>query len=102
MARWPRGSHGGTYGGNPIGCAAALATIDVLTEPGFLDGVAARGRQLTDGLAEMAAGDPGVAEVRALGPHGGGGVPPTPRRDAPTLPGWPPSSATACRRATSS
>ena len=35
MARWPKGSHGGTYGGNPIGCAAALATIDVLTEPGL-------------------------------------------------------------------
>ena len=38
--RWPTGSHGGTYGGNPIGCAAALATIEVLTEPGFLDDVA--------------------------------------------------------------
>jgi hypothetical protein len=25
MARWPKGSHGGTYGGNPLGCAAALA-----------------------------------------------------------------------------
>ena len=43
MARWPTGSHGGTYGGNPIGCAAALATIDVLTEPGFLDEVQRRG-----------------------------------------------------------
>jgi 4-aminobutyrate aminotransferase len=67
MARWPRGSHGGTYGGNPIGCAAALATIDVLTEPGFLDGVASRGRQLASGLSEMARRDPGVAEMRALG-----------------------------------
>ncbi|MGH9042606.1 MAG: aspartate aminotransferase family protein [Acidimicrobiia bacterium] len=67
MSRWPRGAHGGTYGGNPLGCAAALATIDVLSEPGFLDGVAARGRQLTEGLAELTAGDPGVAEVRGLG-----------------------------------
>ncbi|HEV3364021.1 MAG TPA: aminotransferase class III-fold pyridoxal phosphate-dependent enzyme [Acidimicrobiia bacterium] len=67
MARWPRGSHGGTYGGNPIGCAAALATLDVLTEPGFLDGVAARGRQLANGLTEIAERDPGVAEVRSLG-----------------------------------
>ena len=41
--RWPTGSHGGTYGGNPIGCAAALATIEVLTAPGFLDNVRARG-----------------------------------------------------------
>ncbi len=51
MARWPKGSHGGTYGGNPIGCAAALATIDVLTEPGFLENVNARGEQLRSGLA---------------------------------------------------
>ena len=67
MGRWPRGSHGGTYGGNPIGCAAALATLDVLTEDGFLAAVAARGRRLAAGLAEACAGDPGVAEVRALG-----------------------------------
>jgi 4-aminobutyrate aminotransferase len=67
MARWPRGSHGGTYGGNPIGCAAALATLDVITEAGFLDAVAARGRRLAAGLAEAAADDPGVAEVRSLG-----------------------------------
>ena len=67
MARWPKGSHGGTYGGNPIGCAAALATLDVITEGGFLDAVAARGRQLAAGLAEMTADDPGVAEVRSTG-----------------------------------
>ena len=67
MARWPRGSHGGTYGGNPIGCAAALATIDVLCEPGFLHGVATRGRQLANGLTEITQSDPGVAEVRSLG-----------------------------------
>jgi 4-aminobutyrate aminotransferase len=67
MARWPKGSHGGTYGGNPIGCAAALATIDVLTEEGFLDQVSARGRQLAAGLEEMAQADPGLAEVRSLG-----------------------------------
>ena len=67
MARWPRGSHGGTYGGNPIGCAAALATLDVLTEDGFLDAVTARGLRLASRLAEATAGDPGVAEVRALG-----------------------------------
>ena len=67
MSRWPRGSHGGTYGGNPMGCAAALATLDVITEDGFLDHVAARGRQLAAGLSEMAQDDPGVAEVRSLG-----------------------------------
>ena len=59
--RWPTGSHGGTYGGNPIGCAAALATIDVLTAPGFLDDVRARGEQLRAGLpASCSADDAGV------------------------------------------
>jgi 4-aminobutyrate aminotransferase len=65
--RWPRGSHGGTYGGNPIGCAAALATIEVMSEPGFLDNVEARGRQLMDGLGELARLDPGVVQVRGVG-----------------------------------
>lgn len=65
--RWPQGSHGGTYGGNPIGCAAALATIDVLTAPGFLDNVNARGRQLTDGLGELQRHHTGVRQVRGLG-----------------------------------
>ena len=65
--RWPRGSHGGTYGGNPIGCAAALATIEVLTEPGFLDDVNARGRQLMDGLGELQRSEPGLRQVRGLG-----------------------------------
>ena len=67
MARWPTGSHGGTYGGNPIGCAAAIATIDVLTEPGFLDAVNARGDQLRAGLRELAKDDGGIAEVRGPG-----------------------------------
>jgi 4-aminobutyrate aminotransferase len=65
--RWPKGSHGGTYGGNPIGCGAALATIDVLTEPGFLDGVVARGEQLTAGLRELQTHDAGIRQVRGLG-----------------------------------
>ncbi len=65
--RWPRGSHGGTYGGNPIGCAAALATIEVMTEPGFLDNVVARGRQLTDGLTDLQRADPGFRQVRGVG-----------------------------------
>lgn len=67
MARWPVGSHGGTYGGNPIGCAAALATIDVLTADGFLDDVDARGEQLRDGLRHIAERHPVIADVRGPG-----------------------------------
>jgi 4-aminobutyrate aminotransferase-like enzyme len=67
MDRWPIGAHGGTYGGNPIGCAAALATIDVLTEEGFMDNVVARGDQLRDGLRRRL-DDAGVpADVRGPG-----------------------------------
>jgi 4-aminobutyrate aminotransferase len=65
--RWPKGSHGGTYGGNPIGCAAALATIEVITAPGFLDNVNARAEQLMAGLREIASQDAGIAQVRGLG-----------------------------------
>ena len=67
MGRWPRGSHGGTYGGNPIGCAAALATIDVLTEPGFLEAARERGEQLLEALMKVTAGDAGIVDVRGLG-----------------------------------
>jgi 4-aminobutyrate aminotransferase len=66
-ARWPTGSHGGTYGGNAIGCAAALATIEVMTEPGFMENVNARGEQLMKGLREIQRDDPGLIDVRGLG-----------------------------------
>jgi 4-aminobutyrate aminotransferase-like enzyme len=65
--RWPKGSHGGTYGGNVLGCAAALATIDVMSEPGFLDNVRARGQQLRDALAELQQFHPVLRQVRGPG-----------------------------------
>ena len=64
---WPTGSHGGTYGGNPIGCAAAIATIEVMSEPGFLDNVRARGGQLRDGLSELKEHHPELRQVRGPG-----------------------------------
>lgn len=64
---WPAGSHGGTYGGNPIGCAAALATIEVMSEPGFMDNVKARGTQLRDGLSELKERFPVLRQVRGPG-----------------------------------
>jgi 4-aminobutyrate aminotransferase-like enzyme len=67
MAKWPTGSHGGTYGGNAIGCAAAIATIDVLTAPGFLDNVEARGEQLRAGLRELQSEHDGIVQVRGQG-----------------------------------
>jgi len=67
MERWKRGAHGNTYGGNPIGCAAALATIEVVTAPGFMENVNERGEQLQHGLREIQAEDAGITQVRGLG-----------------------------------
>lgn len=65
--KWPKGSHGGTYGGNPMGCAAALATIDILGADGFMDHVNDRGRQLAGGLRRLQQKFPAIRHVRALG-----------------------------------
>ena len=67
MDKWPPGSHGSTYGGNIIGCAAALATIDIMKEPGFMENVVARGEQLRAGLRDIAAKDSSIADVRGNG-----------------------------------
>lgn len=66
-ASWRVGSQGGSSNGNPIGCAAALATIEVITEPGFLDNVHARGNQLIDELREMQQIDQAMRYVRGRG-----------------------------------
>ncbi len=67
LDRWAPGSHGGTYGGNVVACAAALATLDVIEEEGLVANAAARGAQLLAGLRQVAAGHPGVGDVRGLG-----------------------------------
>ncbi len=64
---WVTGSHSGSSNGNPIACAAALATIEVLQEPGFLDNVKARGDQLTDALRELQQLDQAMVHVRGRG-----------------------------------
>lgn len=62
------GDHGSTFGGNPVACAAALAVLDRLTSPGFLEGVTRRGAQLAKGLKALARKHPqAVAEVRGPG-----------------------------------
>ncbi len=64
---WPKGSHGGTYGGNPMGCAAALATIEIISDPAFLQNVRDRGEQLTAGLRDLQLHDNGIIDVRGPG-----------------------------------
>ncbi|MCX8138592.1 MAG: acetyl ornithine aminotransferase family protein [Gemmataceae bacterium] len=63
---WPPGSHASTFGGNPVACAAALATLDLL-EREYLANAAARGEQLRAGLQELAARHPLLRDVRGLG-----------------------------------
>ena len=65
--KWPTGSHSGTYGGNSMGCAAALATIEIMSDPAFLENVNARGEQLRAGILELQREHDVIAQVRGLG-----------------------------------
>lgn len=65
--KWMVGTHGGTYGGNPMGCAAAEATIHVLLEENLMENAAERGAQLMDGLQEIQSRYPIIGDVRGLG-----------------------------------
>jgi len=62
------GGLGGTFGGNPVACAAALAVLDELTAPGFAERAEHVGSFLRARLEEIAARQPLVGEVRGLGP----------------------------------
>jgi 4-aminobutyrate aminotransferase / (S)-3-amino-2-methylpropionate transaminase / 5-aminovalerate transaminase len=62
------GGLGGTFGGNPVACAAALAVLDELTAPGFAQRAEHVETLLRARLEEIAARQPLVGEVRGLGP----------------------------------
>jgi 4-aminobutyrate aminotransferase len=67
MARaWP-GSQGGTYGANPVACAAALATLDVIEDEKLVQNSAERGAELKAALAGIAADHDQITDVRGLG-----------------------------------
>ena len=61
------GSHGGTYGGNAVACAAALATLDVIDDERLVERAERIGARLLEGLRELADGREHVAEVRGRG-----------------------------------
>jgi 4-aminobutyrate aminotransferase len=63
---WP-GSQGGTYGGNAVACAAALATLDVVREENLVANAYEQGLRLLEGLRKVAADHPVIADVRGLG-----------------------------------
>ena len=67
LETWGPGAHGSTYGGNPVACAAALATIDLL-EGGLIDNAAARGEGALAGLRPLIGRFDGlVTDVRGKG-----------------------------------
>jgi 4-aminobutyrate aminotransferase len=63
---WAPGSHGSTFGGNPIACAAGLATLDLLQE-GLMENAGTVGRHLFQGLQEVAESHPEITDVRGMG-----------------------------------
>lgn len=63
---WPSGAHGNTYGGNPVACAAALATLELI-ENGFMQNAAELGEYTLDALSEIQVRHPSIGDVRGKG-----------------------------------
>ncbi len=63
---WEHGAHGNTYGGNPLACAAALATLDLI-ENQYMQNAAEVGRYTLDALHEIMVRHPSIGDVRGLG-----------------------------------
>ena len=63
---WERGSHGNTFGGNPIACAAALATIDLIQNE-YMSNATEVGQYTLDALEEIQARHPSIGDVRGKG-----------------------------------
>ncbi len=65
MARWPKGAHGSTFGGNPVSCAAAVATIGVLRDEGLCERAEVIGEHARARLRAIADGP--IVEIRGIG-----------------------------------
>ncbi|HEY2346760.1 MAG TPA: acetyl ornithine aminotransferase family protein [Xanthomonadaceae bacterium] len=66
MSQWKRGAHGNTYGGNPIACAAANATLDLVAD-GFVHNAASAGAHFMARLRDLQRDFPCIGEVRGRG-----------------------------------
>lgn len=67
VMNWPPGAHGSTFGGNPVCCAAAHATLDVLEENGLVANATRVGQQLLANLRDLAPESHLIGDVRGLG-----------------------------------
>ena len=67
MEKWPAGAHGTTFGGHPVAAAAALALLNIVSQPEFLADVEAKGMKFRQGLKELQAKNAGIGDVRGIG-----------------------------------
>ena len=67
QARWGRGAHGTTYGGNPVACAAGIAVLETIRDESLVANARLRGAELTGGLRELMADHPAIGDVRGPG-----------------------------------
>jgi len=67
MAKWSPGAHGGTFGGNPVNCAAGIATIKAIKEEKMLANTAKLGAYLKKELQKLQKQFPIIKEVRGMG-----------------------------------
>ena len=67
MSRWHAVSHGTTFGGNPIACAAALATLEVIAEENLLQNCQTMGKIFLEGLISLQDKYPVIGEARGMG-----------------------------------
>ena len=67
MQKWPAGAHGGTLGGNPVACAAALANLEIFKIENILANCANMGAYLKERLVEMKDKYEIIGDVRGLG-----------------------------------
>ena len=66
VTKWENGAHGSTFGGNPVCCAAALATLDVV-EAGLMANATKHGATITAAIREMATKYEAIGDVRGVG-----------------------------------
>jgi len=67
MEKWKPGSHGGTYGGNVVACAAAVATIEVMYDEKLIENADCMGDHLMAGLGQLQEEYPEIGDVRGRG-----------------------------------
>ncbi len=67
MGKWPKGAHGTTFGGNPVSCSAAIATIGIIEKEGLLEQASVTGQYAMKKLRSIQERYPSIGDVRGLG-----------------------------------